>query len=370
MRRVAGRLSDGREILWFNRDASPVRTLQDRRGLTPVTSTSQARWDPTVEEWVLVAGHRQDRTFLPPTDECPLCPSREGHLSEVPSEDYDVVVFENRFPSLTMGAGPPPTPYALDGLVPVRAGTGRCEVVCFTPDHDASFAALSPDTVRLVMDAWVDRTRELSALPGVEQVFPFENRGQEIGVTLAHPHGQIYAYPFVTPRTRRTVAAARRHRDRTGRALYDDLLAAELADGRRVVAQSESWVAFVPAAARWPFEVHVHPRRRAPDLPSLTEPELDDFGGLYLEVLRRLDGLFGVRMPYVAGWHQAPVHGPREDAALHLQLFSSRRTGTKLKYLAGSESAMDVFINDVAPEQAAELLRASTPAVVPVAPGG
>ena len=179
-------------------------------------------------------------------------------------------------------------------------------------------------------------------------------------MTLAHPHGQVYAYPFVTPRTRRMLAAAERHRARTGRALFDDLVAAELADGSRVVASSEHWVAFVPAAARWPFEVHLHPRRRTPDLPSLTEAERDDVGPVYLDVLRRLDGVYGVAMPYVAAWHQAPLHTGREDAALHLQLFSTRRAPGKLKYLAGSESAMDVFINDVSPEQAAQLLRGAS----------
>lgn len=356
MKRVRGTLSDGREIFWFDRDDAPARDLVDRRGLEPVASLSQARWDATVEEWVVVASHRQGRTFLPPADECPLCPSSPGRLSEIPSADYDVVVFENRFPSLAMSTEGPGEAL-LGGLAPTRPATGRCEVVCFTSDHDAAFGSLAPEQVRLVVDAWVDRTLALSALPGVEQVFPFENRGEEIGVTLAHPHGQIYAYPFVTPRTRRKLAAAHRYRERTGRALYDDLLAAELADGSRVVAASAHWVAFVPAAARWPFEVHVYPRRRTPDLPSLTEDEKDDLCGLYLEVLRRLDGVFGLRMPYVAGWHQAPLVQAREDAALHLELFSSRRSPTKLKFLAGSESAMDVFINDVAPEQAAQLLR-------------
>lgn len=370
MRRQAARLSDGRDIFYYNAAADAVRELHDKRGLAPVVSSSQARWDPTVEEWVVIASHRQDRTFLPSSDDCPLCPSREDHLTEIPSTDYDVVVFENRFPSLAVHAVPPSpaedTVPELAALVARRPATGRCEVVCFTPVHDASFSTLRPAQVCLVMEAWADRTRELSALPEVEQVFAFENRGEEIGVTLDHPHGQIYAYPFLTPRTRRKLAAASRYRHDTGRALYDDLLAAAVADGRRVVASSCCWVAFVPAAARWPFEVHLYPRRRTPDLPSLTQQEREDFGGLYLQVLGRLDGLFGLPMPYVAAWHQAPVRTGRHDAALHLELFSSRRSPDKLKYLAGSESGMDVFINDVVPEQAADMLRASTPTVVPV----
>ncbi|MCW2778700.1 MAG: galT [Frankiales bacterium] len=364
MKRTALALADGRGIVYFDRDEQVVRDAVDLRDLAPASSVSHRRWDATVEEWVVVAGHRQTRTFLPPTDECPLCPSRPGRSSEVPDSDYDVVVFENRFPSLGAGDGLEPETDLLPGLARRGPATGRCEVVCFTPDHGASFSSLSPDKVRLVLDVWADRTRELGRLHGVAQVFPFENRGEEIGVTLAHPHGQVYAYPFVTPRTRRRTAAARRYRTRTGRSLYDDLVAAEVADGSRLVAANRSWVAFVPAAARWPFEVHLYPRDRVADLPALSEDQRHDFGPVYLEVLQRLDGLFGLRMPYVAGWHQAPVRSGRADAALHLELFSSRRSPGKLKFLAGSESAMDVFVNDVPPEEAARMLRAATPAVL------
>jgi UDPglucose--hexose-1-phosphate uridylyltransferase len=246
-------------------------------------------------------------------------------------------------------------------LFRVRRGAGRCEVVCFTADHDVSFAGLTPDRVRLIVDAWADRTAELSGLPGVEQVFCFENRGEEIGVTLRHPHGQIYAYPFVTPRTGRMLAAARRHRERTGSDLFADVLAAERRARTRVVAENRDWTAFVPAAARWPFEVHLYPNRRVGTISELDAAARDGFGPIYLEVLRRLDGLFGVEMPYIAGWYQAPVTAERDLAYLHLRLFSNRRAPGKLKYLAGSESAMDVFINDVPPEEAARMLRAATP---------
>jgi UDPglucose--hexose-1-phosphate uridylyltransferase len=233
-------------------------------------------------------------------------------------------------------------------------------VVCFTSDHNASFASLSPARVRTVLDALADRTAELSAQPYVEQVFCFENRGVEIGVTLHHPHGQIYAYPFVTPRTRTMLDAARRHSELTGGGnLFADVLAAERAAGVRVVAENEHWTAYVPAAARWPFEVHVAPHRQVPDIPALDDAERAAFGPLYLDVLRRFDGLFDGPMPYISAWHQAPVRSGRELAYLHLQLFSIRRAPGKLKYLAGSESGMGVFINDVSPEQAAQLLRSA-----------
>jgi UDPglucose--hexose-1-phosphate uridylyltransferase len=305
-----------------------------------------------LDEWVAIAAHRQTRTHLPPSDECPLCPSTPERSTEIPAYDYDVAVFENRFPSFSHREGVL-DPSHLPGLSDTRPGYGRCEVVCFTADHNASFASLTEARVRLVVEAWADRTAELAGLPGVEQVFCFENRGEAIGVTLSHPHGQIYAYPFVTPRTRRMLASARRHGS-----LFADVLAAERAAKERVVAGNEHWTAFVPVAARWPYEIHLYPHRAVPDIPALSGVERDAFGPVYLEVLRRLDGLFGLKMPYISAWHQAPVRVDRELGYLHLQLFSSQRAPGKLKYLAGSESGMGVFINDVRPEEAAERLRA------------
>lgn len=362
MRRSSARLADGREIIYFDHDDSrPDRDVADPRELGPISTASEIRYDAALDEWVAIASNRQGRTHLPPTDECPLCPSREGKQTEVPASDYDVVVFENRFPSFSMhlehGAGTQPV--AVEDEVFTRGpGLGRCEVVCFTSDHDSPLSHLPVSHVRLVVDAWVDRTEALAALPHVEQVFCFENRGEEIGVTLGHPHGQIYAYPFVTPRTRRMLDSARRHRERTWRNLFADLLAGELSDGSRLVAESEHWVAFVPSAARWPVEVHVFPRRQVPDLPALTGDERDDFARLYLRVLRAMDALYGMPLPYISAWHQAPVRIDRDLAYLHLQVFSIKRAPNKLKYLAGSESGMGVFINDVTPEQAAAALRA------------
>jgi UDPglucose--hexose-1-phosphate uridylyltransferase len=356
------RLADGRELIYFDdreRDgATPpaARDQPDRRDLPPPPPPSELRYDPVLAEWVAIAAHRQTRTFLPPSDECPLCPSTPTRSTEIPAYDYDVAVFENRFPSFTGPAGEEaagPTPFT-----PVRSGAGRCEVVCFTADHNASFATLTPARVRTVVDALAERTAALSALPEVEHVFCFENRGVEIGVTLHHPHGQIYAMPFVPPRTRSMLAAARRHAERTGgRNLYADVLAAERTAGERVVTGNEHWTAYVPAAARWPFEVHVAPHRYLPDLAALSEDERDALVPVYLEVLRRFDGLFDLPMPYIAGWYQAPVRTDRELGYLHLQVFSIRRAADKLKYLAGAESGMGVFINDVRPERAAELLR-------------
>jgi UDPglucose--hexose-1-phosphate uridylyltransferase len=356
--RTAIRLSDGRELIYFNEEEHTHRAeYADTRHLPPPPPTSQLRYDPLVDEWVAVAAHRQTRTFMPPTNACPLCPSTPDFASEIPAPDYDVVVFENQFPSFSDRITPDEIT-SLTDLVPVRPGVGRCEVVCFTSDHNSSFGALSPARVRTVVDALADRTTEMSTLTGVAQVFPFENRGVEIGVTLSHPHGQIYAYPMVTPRTRAMLTAAARYRDHTGgRDLYTDTLAAEQKAEVRVVGANEHWTAYVPAASRWPYEVQLAPHRKVPDIPALSDEERDAFGPLYLDVLRRFDGLFGKPMPYIAAWHQAVVGEGRELGYLHLQLFSIRRAADKLKYLAGSESAMGAFVNDIVPEKAAQMLR-------------
>ncbi|MFJ1590724.1 galactose-1-phosphate uridylyltransferase [Kitasatospora albolonga] len=343
MKKTVTRLADGRELIYYDSaDSTTVREAVDRRPLDTVSTSSEIRRDPLLGDAVAIASHRQSRTYHPPADACPLCPTRDGRLSEIPDSDYDVAVFENRFPSLA-------------------GDSGRCEVVCFTSDHDASFASLTEERAALVLAAWTDRTAELSALDQVTQVFCFENRGAEIGVTLGHPHGQIYGYPFVTPRTELMLASAARHRAGTGGNLFDDVVAREEKDGTRVVLATDHWIAYVPYAAHWPYEVHLHPRRRVPDLPALDEAARTEFPQVYLELLRRFDRIFGPGeppTPYISAWHQAPSGVPgREDFALHLELFTIRRTSGKLKFLAGSESGMSVFINDVPPEAAAQRLR-------------
>ncbi|MFG2554163.1 galactose-1-phosphate uridylyltransferase [Streptomyces sp. NPDC048581] len=348
MKKTSTRLADGRELIYYDLRDDTVRDAVDRRPLDRTVTTSEVRHDVLLGDAVAIASHRQGRTYHPPADECPLCPSEGDRLSEIPDSSYDAAVFENRFPSLA-------------------GDSGRCEVVCFTSDHNASFADLTEEQARLVLDAWTDRTSELSSLPSVEQVFCFENRGAEIGVTLGHPHGQIYAYPFTTPRTALMLRSVAAHKDATGgENLFDAVLERELAD-ERVVLESEHWVAFVPYAAHWPYEVHLYPKHRVPDLLALDEDARTEFPKVYLELLRRFDRIFGEGeppTPYIAAWHQAPFGTledfegvVREDFALHLELFTIRRTSGKLKFLAGSESGMSVFINDVPPERAAERLR-------------
>jgi UDPglucose--hexose-1-phosphate uridylyltransferase len=369
-------LSDGRELIYFDDAHSPktrsAGTTTDLRGLPPRGEPGEVRFDALTGEWVAVAAHRQSRTHLPPADQCPICPTTAGNPSEIPADDYDVVVFENRFPSLGPALGSVPAEAAWGTTGPAY---GRCEVVAFTPAHTGSFSGLSEARSRTVIEAWAQRTEALSALPGIKQVFPFENHGADIGVTLHHPHGQIYAYPYVTPRAGVLGTAARTFYDAAdGReTLTGSLLRAEREDGSRMVVEGENFSAYVPFAARWPLEIHLGPHRQVPDLAALNGEEKDELAHVYLDLLKRLDALYPTPTPYISAWHQAPLDPLLRPASyLHLQLTSPRRAVDKLKFLAGSEAAMGAFINDTTPESVAERLRnvtvpASTPSTAAVA---
>ncbi len=348
------KLADGRDLLFFALPGHTAAPVADRRPLSSRDShQSQLRFDRSTGQWVIIAALRQDRTYKPPPDQCPLCPGPTGLTSEVPAPDYDVVVFENRFPSLSGAGGALP---GGDGFLSMP-GHGRCEVICFSSDHNGSFAGLQPRQARLVVEAWRHRTADLIDDPGVEQVFCFENRGEEIGVTLTHPHGQIYGYPFLTPRTAVMLGQAREHRISHGSNLFADLLAREIEEGSRVIARTETFTAFVPFAARWPVEVHIYPNRFVHNLLELEAAELDEFTDLYLDVLARFDRMYSVPLPYISALHQYADTAAQRDGYFHVELMSIRRSATALKYLAASESAMDTFISDVTPEAVAQRLR-------------
>ncbi|MBW0012972.1 galactose-1-phosphate uridylyltransferase [Mycobacterium sp.] len=354
------KLADGRDLLFFALPGHCPAPVEDRRPLPARDPhASQLRYDQSTGQWVIIAALRQDRTYKPPAGLCPLCPGPTGVTSEVPAPDYDVVVFENRFPSLS-GADRRIPAAALasagDGFVSAP-GHGRTEVICFSSEHTGSFAQLRPAQARLVIEAWRHRTADLLAAPGIEQVFCFENRGEEIGVTLTHPHGQIYGYPYLTPRTAAMLGQAREHRIRYGGNLFADLLAREVADGSRVIARSDLFTAFVPFAARWPVEVHIYPNRFVHNLTELNAEELHGFAEIYLDVLRRFDRMYSAALPYISALHQFAATDAQADGYFHVELLSIRRSATKLKYLAASESAMDAFISDVTPESVARRLR-------------
>jgi UDPglucose--hexose-1-phosphate uridylyltransferase len=331
---------------------------------------SELRWHPLLEQWVITATHRQERTFLPPADYCPLCPTRPGGFpTEVPADSYDVVVFENKFPSLQ--PAPPPPAVEPTALSPVRPAAGVCEVVLYSPRHQDALSTMPLARIRNVAWVWRDRYLELGASPLVEYVMVFENRGEEVGVTLHHPHGQIYAFPFLPPVPARELDAARAHRARTGRCLLCDALAEERADGRRIVLEGERFVAYLPFAARYPYETYLAPKAHQASMAEWTAADVDDLAAVLKGLLVKFDALFGRPFPYVMVVHQAPPRDGDPGAShLHFEFYPPLRSASRLKFLAGCESGAGTFINDTLPEEsAAELRRVGPPSVAAVRAG-
>ena len=314
----------------------------------------ELRYDPLRREWVAYATERNDRTFLP-TSFCPLCPSGPGGTSEVPLDSFEVVVFENRFPAF----GPDRVHER-----PVRPASTGCEVIVYTPEHSLTLAQLPLERVRLLIDVWAERYQDLGSRPEVHYVYIFENKGEEVGVTLHHPHGQIYAMPFVPPFAQAELAAAREHLEAAGRCLHCEQLEREAA-GPRAVASTDSMVAFVPNAARWPYEVHLYPRRHVASIADLDASERGSLAEALLSVTGAYDRHFGFSTPYVMALHQAPTDG-REwpEAHLHFEFYPPHRRPDRLKYLAGVELGAGTFVNDTRPEDTAAHLRAAIEAGV------
>lgn len=325
---------------------------------------SELRWNPLSGEWLATATVRQDRTFLPPKDFCPLCPTKPGGFpTEIPAADYDIVVFENRFPSLSPN---PPEPAIAGGdFYRVEKSFGQCEVVVYTPNHNSSLAQEPVEQIYKLVQVWTDRFRDLSAYEFVKHVFIFENKGEAIGVTLNHPHGQIYAYPFVPPKIERQIEQSRRHFAATKRNLFDDIIAAEKKDGRRIVAENDSFVAYIPFFARYPYETHITAKQNAPDMSGFSKGEQADLAEILKQVLAAFDKVFDVSFPYIMALQQAPTDGENYDFyRFHIEFYPPMRTATKLKYLAGSESGAGMYINDTLPEEKAAELRSRVEPVV------
>lgn len=317
---------------------------------------SELRYHPFLDQWVITATHRQDRTFHPPDGYCPLCPTQPGGFpTEVPQAEYDIAVFENKFPSLL--PSPPDPEVEGSDLMPVMKSTGACEVVCYSSNHDATFATLPLSQIKKLTRVWKDRYIELCKRVDVNYVFIFENKGREIGVTLNHPHGQIYAYPFIPPVVDRELDMEQLHFEEHGRALMQDFLAEEFEDGRRIVCENDSFVCVVPFFARYPFETYVSAKQHVRSLAKMDDKLLDDLASMLHTVTKKYDALFGFSMPYIMAMHQEPAVPGYEFNWFHVEFYPPYRTAEKLKYLAGSEAGAGAFINDTLPEETAAQLR-------------
>jgi len=319
---------------------------------------SELRWNPLLGEWLATATHRQDRTFLPPKDFCPLCPTKKGGFpTEVPAEGYDIVVFENRFPSLR--PVPPEPSVAGDDLYRVAPGQGVCEVVLYSSRHASTLADEPVEQIHKLVRVWTDRFAELEGRDGIEYVYIFENKGEAIGVTLHHPHGQIYGYPCIPPYIGRELDQCRKHWRTHRRCLLCDILQRERREGRRVVVENESFTAYIPFFARYAYEVHVTARRHIQALTDFTPAERWDLACLLKKLLQAYDGLFQTSFPYIMAMHQRPTDGRKHASYhFHIEFYPPLRTAPKMKYLAGSEAGAGFFITDTLAEDKAAELRA------------
>jgi UDPglucose--hexose-1-phosphate uridylyltransferase len=321
---------------------------------------TERRWDPVAREWVVTATHRQERTFKPPSGYCPFCPTAEDaeYPTAIPEPDYDMTVVENGFPSLQ----PDPPDPAVEGtdLHPVEPANGQCEVVLFTSEHDGTMSTEPVSRFVKLVQLWRDRYETLGADDDHDYVYVFENKGEAVGVTLHHPHGQIYAYPFVPPTIREELDSSRDHHAETGRCLFCDLIAEERAEGERIVAENDSFTAVVPFAARWTYEVHVYANDHLPSLSAFEQRHERDLGAILKQVQVAYDSLFDFEMPYVMATHQRPTDGDPDHEAYshyHLEFYPPYRTAEKFKHLAGSELGAGTFINNKLAEEAAAELR-------------
>ena len=316
----------------------------------------QLRWNAVLQQWVIVSTHRQNRPQMP-ANWCPFDPG-SGNVPE----DYDVYLYPNDFPALS----PESEPYAPpedSGLFAETGARGSCDVVLYSPEHTLPPSKLSLESWRKVVDLWTERTRQLTENPDIALVAIFENCGEAVGVTMPHPHGQIYAMPFIAPMVEKEIASAQKYSEgHGGECIFCALLREELKGKSRIVAENGEFVAFVPFAARFPAEIAIYPRRHCRTLLDLSSEARANLAELISIVRRKYDNLFGFMMPLMMAVKQAPLRRGELPYHLHVQFLPLQRSATKLKYLATIETGYGTFLADTAPEQMAENLRKAEPA--------
>jgi UDPglucose--hexose-1-phosphate uridylyltransferase len=332
----------------------------------------EERWHPLREEWIIIAAHRQGRPWIgqtvgsqeqrPPAylPDCYLCPGNP-RISGAANPAYTgVYVFDNDHPCV--GPDAPPVD-ALPQASPyrVRRADGIARVICYSPRHDLTVAEMQLPEIAAIVGVWQSETRDLGARPEVNQVLIFENKGDLVGVSNPHPHGQIYATNFTWKTFDTELAAQQRYRQETGRALFGDIIAAERADGRRILYEDEHAIAFVPYFARYAYEVYIAPKRSVPHVFALRDAEVESLARALKDVAVRFDNLWQQPFPYVMPLHQAPTDGgDYHDFHFFAGFLPPLRRPNTLKYLAGPEIGGGNFLSDTAPEDKAAELRAQS----------
>lgn len=291
---------------------------------------------------------------MPPPEYNPLAATKDPQFpTELPAGTYDIAVFENRFPSMIATAANAP-----ELIVPTLPATGICEVVVFTQDPQASISSLPLTHLELLIQVWGDRTSAISQHPQIQYVLPFENKGVEVGVTLHHPHGQIYAYPFVPPVPAKMAENQLAYYQKHQRGLLFDLIQQEIADQQRIIYQDQNAIAFVPVCARYPYEVWIATIQPVASFLDLTAKQRSSLAKALKTVTLKYDKLWNRPFPYLMSWFQAPTKGNHPEWHLHAEFYPPYRTPDKLKYLAGTELGAGMFANDALPEDKAKELQA------------
>jgi UDPglucose--hexose-1-phosphate uridylyltransferase len=343
---------DGRLLFLYS--TSPIQedivaTNPQNNGEKP---TPHQRWHPLRREWVIYASHRQNRTYLPPKNYSPLAVTKDQNFpTELPDGNYEVAVFENLFPSLNLSTNEAP-----QLKVPTQSSRGICEVVVFTKNPDTSLGFLPLKRIQLILEVLGERTREIAKNSEIKYVMPFENRGVEMGVTLHHPHGQIYSYTFIPPVQERFLESMKKHWQKMGTSLLEQIILDEKEDGRRIIVETENIICFIPSFARYPYETWIIPKRQVKFLYELNQEELFDLSMVLKTLLMKFDHLWQRTFPYLMILNQAPVNGDYPFAHLFFQITPPYRSKDRLKYLAGTELGAGIFVNDSLPEEKAKEL--------------
>jgi UDPglucose--hexose-1-phosphate uridylyltransferase len=314
----------------------------------------QLRWHALLQQWVVVSTNRQGRPQMP-RDWCPFCPG-SGHVPD----HYDVYLYPNDFPALSLTADPFHAEH--DSLFATTGPQGACDVVLYSPNHTLPPSQLTVENWRKVIGLWTKRTDELLQQPVIAYIGAFENCGEFIGVTMPHPHGQIYAFPFIPPIVKTEVKSAQKYAtEHHGDCLFCSLLAGETADGSRIVAQNESFLAFVPFAARFPAEMFIFPKRHIRYLTELNDNEANELAEIISIVRRKYDNLYNLQLPLMMLVKQAPTQDRTLPYHFNMQFLPLQRSATKYKYLASVETGFGTFLADTSPEDMAAKLRETEP---------
>lgn len=347
---------------------STVRALPILMREESKTAVWEQRWHPLREEWVIIAAHRQNRPWSGEmldtaakekpkyVEDCYLCPGNErvgGHRND----DYDgVFVFDNDLPSV--GVNAPTQLVEPVGIYKNRPANGLARVICYSPDHSLSLAEMNLPAIENVIAAWQREYTDLGSRDAVNHVMIFENKGEAVGVSNPHPHGQIYATNFVFKTIETEAKAAQNHLKATGRVLFSDIIDAEMRDGRRVIFENERAIAFLPYFARYAYEVYVAPKRSCASVADMTASEVVDFAEALKSVLVKYDNLWKMPLPYVMPLHNAPTDGgDHRGFHFHIEFHPPLRKPNLLKYLAGPEIGGGNFLSDTSPEEKAAELR-------------